>query len=102
MDFEDIEKRLSEGKQLNHFDEEAVETVAGLIRQIREARLMIGERGVLQVNDLGQVVENPAAAVERRASAELRGWVKDRPDLFGQQTEKKNKGNGLRALKVVD
>lgn len=60
------------------FDSEAVEVVAGLLTRIDEARADIAARGVVVDGR-----ENPACLTERTASAELRGWVKERPDLFG-------------------
>ena len=37
---------------------------------------------------------HPATEVEARCSAELRGWVRSRPDLFGEQ--KSSGPSGLR------
>lgn len=64
------------------FDREVVEVVAGLLSRVDEARADILERGVVVDGR-----ENPACLTERTASAELRGWVKERPDLFGPRVQ---------------
>lgn len=101
--FDDIERRIIGKRQLNAFDQEAVETVAVLIARAREAERIIRDAGPIASNDRGVPIEHPAVRIERGASAELRGWVKDRPDLFGEQHDADAaKGNGLRKFRVVD
>ena len=85
LNFDDLEKRLADGRALSPFDEEVINTVAALIRRLRDARRRIDEEGTIIDDGKGFPVEHPALLVERRASAELRGWVKDRPDLFGER-----------------
>lgn len=84
-DFRAEVNRLMAGRSLNDFDSEAVKTVAGLVLRIREARAVLDAEGVVTSTDKGVAMEHPAAKVERMASAEIRGWVKDRPDLFGER-----------------
>ena len=60
------------------FDRRAVEAVAGLLLRVEDARAYIAEYGAVVDSR-----ENPACLTERTASAEIRGWVKERPDLFG-------------------
>lgn len=79
-------KRIADGRTLNEFDQSAVEAVAGLTLRLEGARAAIGRDGMFVVDVKGDLVEHPAVMVEKRASAELRGWVKDRPDLFGQRS----------------
>lgn len=80
---------LTGGRQVSEFDRVAVETVAALSYRLKDARLVLEEEGI--------VVDgrpHPATEVEAKCSAELRGWVRSRPDLFG---ERKNTGpSGLR------
>ena len=89
MSLADEVKELTGGRPVSAFDRVAVETVAALSYRLKEARLVLEEEGC--------VVDgrpHPATEVEARCSAELRGWVRSRPDLFGEQ---KNKGpSGLR------
>lgn len=68
-------------------DDDVVGVVNGLVRQLEEARESLNELGTMVDDGHGGVKENPAARVERMASAELRGWVKDRPDLFGRRSD---------------
>lgn len=82
----DEAERIRAGRELNHFDMSAVETVAGLVLRVLDAQAIIAEEGAVIVEG-GQQVEHPAVVVERRASQEIRGWVKDRPDLFGVQKQ---------------
>lgn len=73
------------GADLNpssEFDRAVVATVAGLLARVDEARADISARGVVVYGR-----ENPACLTERTASAELRGWVKERPDLFGPRVQ---------------
>ena len=66
----------------SEFDRAVVLTVAGLLARVDEARADILERGVVVDGR-----ENPACLTERTASSELRGWVKERPDLFGPRVQ---------------
>lgn len=101
--FDDLEQRIVGKRKLNAFDQEAVETVVALICRVREAERILRDEGMIVSNDRGVPIEHPAARIERGASAELRGWVKDRPDLFGEQHDADAaKGNGLRKFRVVD
>lgn len=79
----DVE-RLADGRALSPFDEEVVATVAGLLRRVRDARARVDNEGSIIDDGKGFPVEHPALKVERQASAELRGWVDKRPDLFGK------------------
>lgn len=80
--------RLTDGRTLNEFDKSAVETVAGLNMRLVDARSAIAEEGLIIDDGKGFPIEHPALIIEKRASAELRGWVKDRPDLFGERGKK--------------
>lgn len=83
MTLEDLEKGLADGRELSEFDARAVAIVAQLIGRVREARAIIAEEGPVAAKESGEPIEHPAVKVERMASAEIRGWVKERPDLFG-------------------
>ena len=74
---------LADGRELSPFDRAAVETVAGLNLRVRRAREAIEREGMIIDDGKGFPIEHPCLVVEKRASAEIRGWVKDRPDLFG-------------------
>lgn len=78
--------RLRDGRELNPFDAEAVEIVAGLTLRARDARESVEREGAIIDDGKGFPIEHPALLVEKRASAEIRGWVKERPDLFGQRS----------------
>lgn len=82
-------ERIRAGRDLSPFDMEAVQTVAGLTIRVRDAREQVERDGAIIDDGHGGVMEHPVIMVEKRASQELRGWVKDRPDLFGPQKEKK-------------
>ncbi|OFK27224.1 terminase [Corynebacterium sp. HMSC062E11] len=86
MTLEDLEKGLADGRELSEFDARAVAIVAQLIGRVREAREIIAAEGPLAAKESGEPIEHPAVKVERMASAEIRGWVKERPDLFGQRS----------------
>jgi len=75
--------RLPVREGLNAFDRRVVDLVEGLLEDFQAARSEIERSGLMVRNDYGDLEENPAAQASRRASAELRGWVKERPDLFG-------------------
>lgn len=102
MNLDGLEEQIASHGNLNRFDKEAVKTVSALIRRVREAQLAISVDGIVVSNDRGTPIENPACRVERGASAELRGWVKDRPDLFGEQrsvVQQADKFGGFKAVK---
>lgn len=83
MTLDELEDGLADGRELNEFDSRAVAIVAQLIGRVREAREIIAAEGAVVNKGSGEPVEHPAVKVERMASAEIRGWVKERPDLFG-------------------
>ena len=93
LDIESLENALNGGRELNEFDARAVAIVAQLIQRVREARAIIAEEGPVAAKGSGEPIEHPAVKVERMASAEIRGWVKERPDLFGAQEEDKTSSN---------
>ncbi|MGV0327316.1 P27 family phage terminase small subunit [Corynebacterium confusum] len=80
-------ERLSDGRQLTAFDQDAVATVAGLLERVAQARSIIAAEGPVAAKESGEPIEHPAVKVERMASAEIRGWVKERPDLFGKRSQ---------------
>ena len=98
--FDDEVEALRAGRDLNHFDLAAVETVAGLILRVREAQEAIQREGTIVDDGKGFPVEHPALVIEKRASQEIRGWVQQRPDLFGQQKQSRRArgGSGLKAV----
>lgn len=101
MDVSGLEARIRAHSDLNGFDNEAVQIVAALIGRVREAQRIIAEEGPLAAKESGEPIEHPAVKVERQASAEIRGWVKDRPDLFGEQKHagpKREKFTGFKAV----
>ena len=94
MDIGQIEARIQVRSDADGFDAEAVQIVAALIQRVREAQSLIEVQGPIWQ-------EHPAVKVERQASAEIRGWVKDRPDLFGEQKQagpKREKFTGFKAV----
>lgn len=96
-------ERLLDGRELSPFDREVVEIVAGLTLRARDARLAVEREGTVIDDGKGFPVEHPAILVEKRASAELRGWVKDRPDLFGasRMADKKPARRKFEGFKAV-
>lgn len=82
---DDVFNDLADGRVLNPFDREAVLTVAGLVCRVRDARNAVEREGAIIDDGKGFPIEHPAIQVEKRASAEIRGWVKERPDLFGRR-----------------
>ena len=72
---------------LNEFDQRVVALVEGLLQDFNDAREVVVRDGLMVRDDRGELQENPAALAQRRASAELRGWVKERPDLFGPRQQ---------------
>lgn len=86
MTLEELERALAGDRELNEFDTRAVAIVAQLIERVREARTIIAAEGPVAAKESGEPIEHPAVKVERMASAEIRGWVKERPDLFGQRS----------------
>lgn len=102
-DIDLLEKRLAPAGKLVEFDRQAIETVSMLIRRRRRASEIVREEGITTTNDRGVLIEHPAVKVERMASAEIRGWVKDRPDLFGdQKADSEVEGNRLGKFRVVE
>lgn len=95
-------QRLSNGRDLTPFDRSAIEAVAGLVLRIEEARRRIADEGLTVLDKDGVPKEHPAVGVEKRASQELRGWVKDRPDLFGEmKSSRPQSGGGFPGLAAV-
>lgn len=86
--FEAEVERLADGRTLTPFDREAVETVAGLTLRLRDCRRRFLTEPIIFDDGEGAPTEHPALVIEKRCSAELRGWVKDRPDLFGERKQK--------------
>lgn len=93
--------RLADGRELNSFDQEAVATVAGLTLRLREARDAVEREGMIIDDGKGFPIEHPALIIEKRASAEVRGWVKDRPDLFGERKPARAQRQKFTGLKSV-
>lgn len=83
MSHSGLVKALAGDRELSEFDSRAVTIVAQLIERVQEAREIIAAEGAVVDRASGDPVEHPAVKVERMASAEIRGWVKERPDLFG-------------------
>ena len=77
-------ERLAAGRPLTPVDKSAVEAVAGLTMRVAEARRVLEAEGIT-VDVRGELKEHPAVGVEKKCSQEIRGWVEQRPDLFGQQ-----------------
>lgn len=99
-------ERLRDGRDLTPFEESAVYAVARLIIELEQASQQVLAEGVIIDDGKGFPVEHPALMVEKRCSSEIRGWVKDRPDLFGGATvgpaqPEKPAGGGLAKFKVV-
>ncbi|MGJ4108548.1 P27 family phage terminase small subunit [Corynebacterium macclintockiae] len=83
MSHSELVKALAGDRELSEFDSRAVTIVAQLIERVQEAREIIAAEGAVVDKGSGEPIEHPAVKVERMASAEIRGWVKERPDLFG-------------------
>lgn len=94
-------ERLKNGRELSPFDSEVMEVVAGLTLRLRFVRETIEREGQIVDDGKGFPVEHPCLAIEKRASSELRGWVKDRPDLFGEQKVKPVKVNKFEGFKAI-
>ena len=77
-------ERLAAGRPLTEVDRSAVEAVAGLTMRVAEARRVLAAEGIT-IEVRGELKEHPAVGVEKKCSQEIRGWVEQRPDLFGQQ-----------------
>lgn len=77
-------ERLAAGRPLAEVDKSAVEAVAGLTMRVAEARRVLEAEGIT-IEVRGELKEHPAVGVEKKCSQEIRGWVEQRPDLFGQQ-----------------
>lgn len=77
-------ERLAAGRPLTEVDKSAVEAVAGLTMRVAEARRVLEAEGIT-IEVRGELKEHPAVGVEKKCSQEIRGWVEQRPDLFGQQ-----------------
>ena len=77
-------ERLTAGRPLTAVDKSAVEAVAGLTMRVAEARRVLEAEGIT-IEVRGELKEHPAVGVEKKCSQEIRGWVEQRPDLFGQQ-----------------
>lgn len=77
-------ERLAAGRPLTAADKSAVEAVAGLTMRVAEARRVLEAEGIT-IEVRGELKEHPAVGVEKKCSQEIRGWVEQRPDLFGQQ-----------------
>lgn len=82
---QELVHELAAGRQLNTFDSAAVDAVAALVVRREQCQLILAAEGPTAARESGEPIEHPAAKVERQASSELRGWVKDRPDLFGER-----------------
>lgn len=78
-------ERIRAGRDLNPFDQSVVETVASLTLRAVDARNAWINEGSVIDDGKGFPIPHPALEIEKAASAELRGWVKSRPDLFGEQ-----------------
>lgn len=76
-------ERLRDGRPLSPFDREVLFTVAGLVLRVRDARDAVEREGQIIDDGKGFPIEHPALVIEKRASQEIRGWVKDHPNLFG-------------------
>lgn len=77
-------ERLADGRVLSPADRSAVEAVAGLTMRVVQARRVLEVEGITVEDASGVLKEHPAVGVEKKASQEIRGWVDQRPDLFGQ------------------
>lgn len=85
---DDEVERLRDGRDLSPFDLSVMQTVAGLNLRLIDARARIEAEGTIIEDSHGFPVEHPALAIEKRVSAEIRGWVDKRPDLFGAPKRK--------------
>lgn len=99
MTLDELEAGLADGRELNEFDARAVAIVAQLIGRVREARMIIADEGPVAAKESGEPIEHPAVKVERMASAEIRGWIKERPDLFGQRSHASKEDSGAKGDK---
>lgn len=99
MTLDELENGLADGRELNEFDARAVKIVAQLIGRVREAREIVASEGPVAAKESGEPIEHPAVKVERMASAEIRGWVKERPDLFGQRSHSAKESDAPRGDK---
>ena len=104
-EFNHLPAQLSGFEQLSDFDAHAVATVEALLARLVEARRLIADEGAVATSPTGIPLEHPAVKVERMASAEIRGWIKDRPDLFGAKRsagKPSKQGEKFGGFKVVN
>lgn len=94
-----LEGRIAQHVELNAFDSRAVHIVAQLIERVRQTQVILAEEGPVAAKESGEPIEHPAVKVERMASAEIRGWVKERPDLFGQRSHPSTEGSSSKGDK---
>lgn len=91
---------IVDGRALNENDLRIVRIVASLMLDAQQAGELVKRDGVVIDEGKGGV-PHPALLVQKQASAELQGWVKVRPDLFGEQKQAGRARGGLRDFKVI-
>lgn len=69
--------------ELSEVDKAAVIAFATQMARLLDARRRIDVEGLIVEDSKGFAGAHPALDIERAASAEMRGWVMRRPDLFG-------------------
>lgn len=97
-----IVESLTEGRTLSVSDFELVQHFADLIAQAETARRAIDEGGMTSFSEKGEIV-SPIVVAQEKISREIRGWIKDRPDLFnpGAGKQEAQKPRGRAAFKAV-
>lgn len=90
---------LRDGRSLSPFDREVLFTVAGLVLRGRDARDAVEREGAIIDDGKGFPIEHPALVIEKRASQEIRGWVKDHPNLFGANSRARREGSSSNSEK---
>ena len=97
-----IVESLTEGRTLSVSDFELVQHFADLIAQAETARRVIDQGGMTIFSEKGEIV-SPIVVAQEKISREIRGWIKDRPDLFnpGAGKQEVQKPRGRAAFKAV-
>lgn len=82
----DLVDVLSNNRDLNLIDLQAIEAYAGQLFRMRVARALLRVDGII-IEGLRGPMTHPAVAIEKEASAEMRQWITRRPDLFAPPEE---------------
>lgn len=77
-------REVGTGRRIAPSDVPVVEAFCVAVSWLRDARARVDADGIITTDDKGRAQRHPALEIELAASAEMRGWVQRRPDLFGE------------------